>query len=92
MEFLVRQSNALALGMPAEQRETLRQAERVRAQELRAAGVLVKLWRVLGTTNSVALYRAEDADALHEALCSLPMFAWMTFEVEALVTHPQEKS
>jgi muconolactone D-isomerase len=90
MEFLVRQSVNGAHALPAEERERLRTAERARAAELRAAGVLVRLWRVLGSTDSIGLYCAPDADALHEALTSLPMFPWMRFQVEALVTHPQE--
>lgn len=46
---------------------------------------------VLGSTDSIALYEAPDADALHDALLSLPMFPWLQFTVEPLVTHPQEK-
>lgn len=91
MEFLVRQSLS-ATAPPAEQREELRIAERARAAELRAAGVLVRLWRVPGSTDSIALYCAPDADTLHEALLSLPMFPWMRFTVEPLVTHPQERA
>jgi muconolactone D-isomerase len=91
MEFLVRQVLDGARALSTEERERLRVAERVRAAELREAGVLVKLWRVCGSTDSIGLYCAADADALHEALTSLPMFPWMRFEVEPLVTHPQEK-
>ncbi|UIJ56961.1 hypothetical protein LWP59_22665 [Amycolatopsis acidiphila] len=87
MEFLVRQQN----NTPPEEREALRPKERARAQELREAGILVKIWRVLGSTDSIALYEAADADALHEALLSLPTARWMKFQVEPLVTHPQEK-
>jgi muconolactone D-isomerase len=91
MEFLVRQSLNGAHALPVEERERLRKAERARAAELREAGVLLKLWRVLGSSDSIGLYCAPDADALHEALASLPMFPWMRFEVEPLVTHPQEQ-
>ena len=92
MEFLVRQSNSAASALPPERHEELRTAERARASELRESGILVRLWRVLGSTDSIGLYRAEDADALHEALQSLPMFPWMRFTVEPLVTHPQERA
>jgi muconolactone delta-isomerase len=91
MEFLVRQSAEAASALPPQRREELRIAERARAAELREAGILVRIWRVLGSTDSIALYRAPDADALHEALVSLPMFPWLKFTVEPLVTHPQEK-
>jgi muconolactone D-isomerase len=92
MEFLVRQQNNSAQALPPEEREALRVRERARAQELRDAGILVKLWRVLGSNDSIALYRATDADELHDALVSLPMYPWMRFQVEPLVTHPQEKA
>jgi muconolactone D-isomerase len=91
MEFLVRQSAEAASALPPQRREELRAAERARAAELREAGVLVRIWRVLGSSDSIALYQAPDADALHEALVSLPMFPWLKFTVEPLVTHPQEK-
>lgn len=87
----MRQSLDGAHTLPAEERERLRNAERARAAELREAGVLLKLWRVLGSNDSIGLYRAADADALHDALASLPMFPWMRFQVEPLVTHPQEQ-
>jgi muconolactone delta-isomerase len=92
MEFLVRQSMNGAHALPTEERERLRKAERARATELREAGVLLKLWRVLGSSDSIGLYCAPDADTLHDALASLPMFPWMRFQVEPLVTHPQERS
>ncbi len=92
MEFLVRQSAAAGSSLPDEQRRVLRIAERARAAELREAGILIKLWRVLGSNDSIALYQAPDADALHEALLSLPMFPWLRFTVEPLVTHPQERA
>lgn len=88
MEFLVRQQN----NTPPAEREVLRPKERARAQELRDAGILVKIWRVPGSTDSIALYQASDADELHDALMSLPTARWMTFQVEPLVTHPQEKN
>lgn len=92
MEFLVRQSSSAASVLSPERHAELRAAERARAAELRRAGILVRLWRVLGSTDSIGLYRADDADSLHEALQSLPMFPWMRFTVEPLVTHPQEKA
>jgi muconolactone D-isomerase len=94
MEFLVRQSNKLPAPMTdeaADHRRSLQAAERNRATELRAAGILVKLWRVPGTRDAIGLYRAPDATALHDALSSLPMFPWLEISVEPLATHPQEQ-
>lgn len=91
MEFLVRQQNNVASALSGEELQDVRRRERARAQELREAGILVKIWRVLGSADSIALYEAPDADTLHDALTSLPSFPWMRFQIEPLVTHPQEK-
>jgi muconolactone D-isomerase len=91
MEFLVRAENRLPLDTPEEERDRLRKAERARAQELRDAGVLKRLWRVPGSTSWLGLFEAPDATELHDALVSLPLFPWLAVSVEALATHPQEK-
>lgn len=91
MEFLVRTENLLPADTPDETREQLRKAERERAQQLRDAGVLKRLWRVPGRNATVGLYEAADPAALHDALTSLPMWRWMDVTVEALATHPQER-
>ena len=90
MEFLVRSENRLPPETPASQRAELRAAERARADELRAQGVLRRLWRVPGRTATIGLYEAADPAALHDALVSLPMSPWLDVHVEALATHPQE--
>lgn len=92
MEFLVRAENLLPADTPDETREQLRKGERERAMQLREAGVLKRLWRVPGRNATVGLYEAEDPAALHDALTSLPMWKWMDITVEALATHPQERS
>jgi muconolactone D-isomerase len=91
MEFLVRSENRLPPDTPGAQREELRAAERARAMELRAAGILKRLWRVPGRNATVGLYEAPDPAALHDALMSLPMSPWLDVHVEALAQHPQEK-
>ncbi|MFI6350300.1 muconolactone Delta-isomerase [Streptomyces sp. NPDC050560] len=82
--------NRLPADTPAAERERLRVAERERAMELRAQGVLRKLWRTPGSAGTVALYECRDATHLHEALASLPMFPWLKVSVEPLAAHPQE--
>lgn len=91
MEFLVRTENLLPPDVPDETREQLRTAERERATQLRAAGILRRLWRVPGRNATIGLYEAPDPGALHDALTSLPMWKWMDVTVEALATHPQER-
>ncbi len=63
-----------------------------RADELRAAGNLKRLWRVPGRNATIGLYEVTDATELHDVLASLPMFPpWMDITVEAVATHPQEQ-
>ncbi|MFE7839072.1 muconolactone Delta-isomerase family protein [Streptomyces sp. NPDC057474] len=92
MEFLVRTENILPPDTPDDVREGLRTKERERAQELREAGILKRLWRVPGRAATIGLYEAADPAQLHDALVSLPMWKWMDITVEALATHPQEKA
>lgn len=90
MEFLVRMENRLPPETPDDERAQLKAGERARAGELRAAGVLKRLWRVPGRNATVGLYEADDPARLHEALMSLPMAPWLDITVEPLATHPQE--
>jgi muconolactone D-isomerase len=93
MEFLVRQSNRMPSDEASQQlREQLRVLERKRAQDLRDAGVLRRLWRVPGTRDAIGLYEADDVTILHEALSSLPMFPWLDITIEPLAMHPQEQN
>lgn len=90
MEFLVRTENTLPPDTPDDVREDLRKRERERAQELRDAGILKRLWRVPGRNATIGLYEAADPAELHDALVSLPIWKWMDITVDALATHPQE--
>jgi muconolactone D-isomerase len=92
MEFLVRQINRTPLDEDSQRRrEELRVKERIRAQELRELGILVRLWRIPGTQDALGLYEVPDATALHEVLASLPMFHFLQVVIEPLATHPQEQ-
>jgi len=91
VEFLVYTQNLLPADTDPQVVASLRAAERGRAEELRADGILKRLWRVPGRWATVALYEAPDATALHEALTSLPMWPHTDVRVEPLATHPQEK-
>jgi muconolactone D-isomerase len=91
VEFLVRSENRLPADTPPDRREQLRAAERARAMELRAEGVLKRLWRVPGRNATIGLYEAADPAQLHDALMSLPMAPWLDVTVEALAQHPQER-
>jgi muconolactone D-isomerase len=90
IEFLVRIDVSLPTDMPADQRQELLVAERVRGRELLDRGVLKRIWRVPGRFSNYSLYDVQDATALHDLLSSLPLWPWTTMSVEPLATHPPE--
>ncbi len=63
-------------------------AERVRGDELAAAGTIRRLWRLPGRRANWGLWEASDATALHAALTSLPFFPYLDIEVIPLAAHP----
>ncbi len=90
MEFLVHMEVEWpADGDPAELARLIA-AERQRAAELSAEGRIRRLWRVPGQPANWGLWEAPDATALHEALTSLPLFPWLSIEVEPLAAHPSD--
>jgi muconolactone D-isomerase len=92
MEFLVEIRVAVPPEMPEPQRKDLLARERERGQELRAAGTIVRIWRVPGRWANVGIWQAADATELHDAISSLPLFPWMSVDVAALATHYLEQT
>lgn len=90
MEFLVR-TTTHTNGLTPDEVAGLRASERARAIDLSHQGILLRLWRVPGQHAAIGLWKVEDATMLHEVLSSLPLFPWMTVEVESLATHPMER-
>jgi muconolactone D-isomerase len=87
MEFLVE----IEIGpIPADVRDEVLVAERERGAELVAAGTIERIWRIPGRHANVGIWVAEDASALHRAICSLPAHPWMDVAVSALAVHPLE--
>lgn len=90
MEFLVRiQVNFPADGDAAE-KERLTAAERSRAVELTAQGVIQRLWRIPGRWANWGIWVAADATELHDAISSLPFFPYLDVEVFPLARHPSD--
>jgi muconolactone delta-isomerase len=72
-------------------RRTLGEAERTK--QLSAAGSLVRLWRLLDTSDrprALGLWRAADPTALTAVLASLPMAEWLTIVTTPLTAHPND--
>jgi muconolactone D-isomerase len=90
-EFLVEITTKIPEGTSQDEVDRRRAAEAVRAKELAATGNLARLWRPLGELRSLGIWRAADEDELHEkVLGTLPLRPWMTLNVTALESHPND--
>ena len=86
MDFLVRVDVARAYELPEVERAALIDRERARGRELLSQGVIRQLWRLPGTRTNIGIWSAADADALEEALASLPIRSYAEIHVTALST------
>jgi muconolactone D-isomerase len=89
MEFLVHMEVLRIEGGP-EAEKILREQEAARSRELAESGVLRRLWRVPGRRENWGIWSAADADQLHDALASLPLFRYLTITVHPLAAHPND--
>lgn len=90
-EFLVEITTTIPDGTDPADVDARRAAEAVRAKELAATGNLGRLWRPVGELRSIGLWRATDeADLRTNVLDSLPLRAWMTFDITPLQPHPND--
>jgi muconolactone D-isomerase len=89
MEFLVHMEvGRIEVGPEAER--VLREQEANRARELGETGLLRRLWRVPGRRENWGIWHADDADRLHDALASLPLFPYLKITVHPLASHPND--
>jgi glyoxylase I family protein len=90
-EFIVEITTTVPEGTDPAEVERRRAAEAVRARELADAGHLVRLWRPVGQTRSIGVWRAADETELDEGvLGTLPLRPWMTLRVTAVDPHPND--
>jgi muconolactone D-isomerase len=68
--------------------EDLKAREKVRAQELQAAGKWRHLWRIVGHYRNTSIFDVGSASELHDILTSLPLFPFMEMKVTPLCRHP----
>ena len=76
--------------LSADARAAATAAEAARARELAAAGTIVRLWRIPGERANWGLWSATDADELHAAVSSLPLWPWCEVTVHPLARHPND--
>lgn len=88
MDFLVRIDTARVYELPTDELEDIITRERTRGRELMAEGVLRHLWSVPGRSANIGIWSTADADALNDALASLPIRPYAEIDVTPLATHP----
>jgi muconolactone D-isomerase len=87
MEFLVRIDVTWPAGLDEATKARLTAAESARGRELGEAGVIRAMWRVPGRLSNIGIWAAADADELHAAITSLPLWPFMEVDVSVLATH-----
>jgi muconolactone D-isomerase len=89
-EFLI--EFALEIPEGTEQAEVDRRlaAESMRAAELESTGALYRLWRPLGRSCTLGVFRSADKSELGKVLGTLPLPLppWLTVRITPLVSHP----
>ena len=92
MEYLVDFTIAIPDGTPAPDVDRRSHAEADRVDALAKEGHVLRIWRPQPEDGwrAIGLYRADDEAQLNAILESLPLYAWMTIEVQALATHPND--
>nr|EUJ14787.1 muconolactone delta-isomerase [Ralstonia solanacearum P673] len=73
--------------MPAEEAAALKATEKTRSQALQAEGKWRHLWRIAGQYANVSIFDVENADELHALVSTLPLFPYMTIDVQPLCRH-----
>jgi muconolactone D-isomerase len=76
------------LDLSAAEVEELIARERTVATALMAEGAITWIWRLPGTTTSVAIWNAESAETLDAHLETLPIFPYQDIEITELAPHP----
>jgi muconolactone D-isomerase len=91
MEFLVQIQVNFPPEMGAEELAEVMARETARGRELKDAGTIVRIWRIPGRRANVGIWLGLDADAIHQAITSLPAFPWIDARVTPLATHHLEE-
>lgn len=86
-EYLVRITVNRPVAMVDSQWESVLRREAEHAGRYRAAGTILRIWRLPGTTANVGIWSAQTATELHDKLAALPAFPYMKVDVQALAQH-----
>lgn len=88
MLFQVQMDVRIPHDLPAERAETLKKAERERAQALQQQGIWRHLWHHAGRYANTSIFDVGSTQELHDLLSTLPLFPFMEISVTPLCRHP----
>lgn len=88
MLFMVRMQVNLPPDLDQDRLAELVAAEKEYSQGLQRSGKIAAIWRVSGQFANYCLFDVESHEELHECVSGLPMFGFISTQVEALSRHP----
>lgn len=88
MLFHVRMTVNIPRDLPTEVADQLKATEKARAQELQKLGKWRHLWRIAGQYANYSVFDVDSVDELHHLISTLPLFPFMSIEVEPILRHP----
>lgn len=88
MLYAVRMDVAIPRDLPPAERTDTIAREKAYCQDLQRAGEWVSIWRLPGEYANLSVFDVESHDRLHEILWNLPLFPFMTIDVQPLAQHP----
>jgi len=62
--------------------------EKAYSHDLQRAGKWVHIWRIAGRYANLSIFDVDDNDELHDILWNLPLFPYMTIDIQPLAKHP----
>lgn len=88
MLFKVEMTVNIPPQMPVAEADEIKKREKAYSQALQQEGKWRHIWRVAGLYANVSIFDVADADELHQILTGLPLYPYMTMNVQALCRHP----
>ena len=77
-----------AVAVPADVANEIKAREKAYSQDLQRSGKWRHIWRIAGQYANVSIFDVENVDELHALVSTLPLFPYMTIEVQPLCRHP----
>jgi muconolactone D-isomerase len=90
MLFAVTMQIDLPLDMDPDARADLLAREKAYSQEQQRNGKWPHIWRIAGQYANLSILDVASNDELHDLLWNLPLFPYMTIDVQPLTAHPSD--